>query len=52
METDAAVGLMLTETEAGSAEIVTIAVAAFVGSAVLVALTVTVAGEGTLAGAV
>jgi hypothetical protein len=47
--TSALVGLMLINTES-AARIVTLAEADFVGSATLVAFTVTVAGEGTLAG--
>jgi hypothetical protein len=47
--TEALVGLMLNKT-ATAATIVTLAEADLVGSATLVAITVTVAGEGTLAG--
>ncbi len=49
--TEALVGLMLNKT-AAAATIVTLAEPDLVGSATLVALTVTVAGEGTLAGGV
>ena len=47
--TEALVGLMLNKT-ATTATIVTLADADLVGSATLVAITVTVAGEGTLVG--
>ena len=47
MGTAALVGLMLSKTES-AARIVTLAEADFVGSATLVAFTVTVPGEGTL----
>jgi hypothetical protein len=49
--TEALVGLMLSST-ATAATTATLAEADFVGSATLVALTLTVAGEGTLDGGV
>jgi hypothetical protein len=51
VETEALVGLMLSETGV-AATMVTVAEADLVGSATLVTVTRSVAGEGTLAGAV